>query len=165
MDDDSQVYQWRLQGRLHVWQYLPRVRGLEGWHLNADTPACTSMADLVDRMLRAGEKTHKRIPVSVPPHMLVGQGQPWKPVAELLLRYPYGEVEEDFWQMGLGEGDVLTLTVGSARLREFSESLLGLPHWKDDFALGPQASGDRRARQDAERRFANECLWFWTKVE
>lgn len=165
MYDASPVYHWRLQGRLHLWRFLPNVKGLEGWHLNADAPACASMADLLDRMLSAEAKTHKRIPVSVPARMLVGQGHPWKSITEFVLCYPHGEVEEDFWQMALAAGDVLTLTLGSASLREFQESLLGLPHWKDDFALGPKASGDRRTRKDAERRFADERLWFWTKVE
>jgi hypothetical protein len=161
----SSVYQWILEGKLHVWYYLPRVKGLDGWHLNANTMACTSIVDLVDRMLGADGKSQKRIPVSMPARMLVGPGHPWKSVSALVLRYPMGEVEDDFWHMELVEGDVVTLTVGSASLRELRQSLLNLPNWKDDFALGPKATGNRLDKRAAEIRFPIECLWFWTKVE
>ncbi len=163
---ESAVYAWKLQGRLHVWCYLPPVRGLNGWHLNADAATCTSLIDLVDRMLGAEGKSHKRIPVIIPVQMRIGQGHPWTPVSELILRYPQGEVEDDFWQIELGEGNVLTLTVGRGKLQELRESLQGLPHGKDDFALGPTVPWESVRRSKAARtRFAAECLWFWTKIE
>jgi len=164
--DNTSVYQWKLQGHLHVWHYLPRVRSLEGWHLNADATACTSLVDLVDRMLATEEKALKRIPVRVPARMLVAPGHPWKPASELVLRYPRNEVEDEFWHLELEPNNVLTLTLGTAKLREFRQSLLELPHWKDDFAIGPPVPWHRgRSANAARARFDAECLWFWTKVE
>ena len=159
------VYQWKLEGRLHVWHYLPRVRGLEGWHLNADAPACTSLADLIDRMLATEGKTHKRIPVRTPAHMLVGPGHPWKPASELFLRYAGNEVEDEFWHLELDSQNVVTLDVGTAKLIELRQALLDLPHWKDDFAIGPEINFKRNNNRAERARFAAECLWFWTKVE
>lgn len=162
----SAIYTWKLHGRLHIWSYLPPVKGLEGWHLNADATACTSIIALVDRMLGAEGQSQKRIPVGVPARMLVGREHPWKPVSELFLRYPLGEVEDDLWHIELGEGNVLILTVGPAKLREFRQSLRGLTEWKDDFAIGPTVQWQsRRSSKTARKQFAAECLWFWTKVE
>jgi hypothetical protein len=162
---DAAVDSWELEGRLHVWHYPKPVKNLEGWHLNADTAACKSMADLVDRMLAAEWQTHKRIPVSVPRRMLVARWQPWEPASALLLRCPKDQVEDTFWHAELTEGNVLALTVGTAKLRDVQKSLLGLPKWKDDFALGPDVDWKRRNNHAERARFGSECLWFWTKVE
>jgi hypothetical protein len=160
--DEQSVYAWTLKGCLRVWHYLPPVKGLEGWHLNADAIACTSLVDLIDRMLKAEERTQMHIPICVPSRMLVAPGHPWKSMAELLLVSPKGDVGDEFWHLELVERNVLKLTVGTAKLREFSQSLLDLPQWKDDFALGPTVSTNNRSVQ---RQWASECLWFWTKVE
>ena len=163
--DTTAVYTWRLQGHLYVWQYLPPVKGLLGWHLNADATACASLIDLVDRMLAAEGNANKRIPVSVPANMLAGRGYPWKPVSTLFLRYPASEVEDEFWHIELDRANVLTLTVGTSKLREFRQSLMGLPQWKDDFAIGPVFHTERYQNRVERTRFDAECLWFWTKVE
>jgi len=162
---EAAVYHWKLHGHLHVWHYLPPVKGLAGWHLNADATACASLVDLIDRMLAKDEKSQMHIPVSVPTRMLVGPGHPWKPVSELFLRYSTGEVEAEFWHLEQGPNDALTLTVGTAKLREFRQALLNLPHWKDDFAIGPEINAKRDNNSAERARFAVECLWFWTKVE
>jgi hypothetical protein len=159
---DTAFNSWRLEGVLHVWHYPERVKGLEGWHLNADALACRSIAELIDRMLAAQWKTRRAIPVSVPGRMLVGPGHEWKPATQLLLRYPKEEVDENFWQLELAEGDTLGLTLGAKKLHQFRESLQGLPTWKDDFAIGPEV--DIRRAADRER-WHRERLWFWTKVE
>ena len=163
---DAAVDRWKLEGRLYVWRFPERVKGMEGWHLNADAPACKSMTDLLDRMFAAEWKTQKHIPVSVPKRMLVGGGHKWEAVSELLLRYPKGEVEDNFWHTELLEGNILLLTAGAAKLRDLRQSLVGLPAWKDDFAIGPDVQWScRRGKYEERQRFLAECLWFWTKVE
>jgi hypothetical protein len=163
--DTPAVYPWKLQGRLHIWQYLPSIKGLKGWHLNADATACASLIDLADRMLASEEKSYMRIPVHMPANMLVGRGHSWKPVSELCIRYPRSEVDDEFWYIELDPQNVLTLIVGKAKLWEFRESLLGLPNWKDYFAIGPVSNPKRRHNSAERARFDAECLWFWTKVE
>lgn len=159
------VYQWKLAGQLYLWHYVPRVKGLLGWHLSADNKACESMVDLLDRMLAVAEKSEKRIPVGVPARMFVGAGNPWQPISEFLLQYPVGEVEDDYWHMKQAGEKTLALTIGRGKLIEFKKSLSELPQWKDDFALGPTVSGNRKSRKADQQRFDAECLWFWTKVE
>ena len=159
---DRPVYEWELEGSLHVWHYPERVKGMEGWHLNADEPACRSMADLVDRMLASEGEVQRRIPVSAPGRMRGAPGHRWEPATKLLLRFPNGEAEDDHWHLELREGNVLALTLGAAKLRQFKESLLSLPHWKDDYALGPDVE---LRRAPGRERWRRECLWFWTKVE
>ena len=156
---DNPLYQWEMEGSLHVWHYPERVKGMEGWHLNADEPGCRSLADLVDRMLAAEGQVERRIPVSVP-HRALGKG--WEPATKLLLRYLQGEGDDNHWHLELRDGNVLALTLGAAKMRQLKDSLLGLPLWKDDFALGPDVDLRRAAGRG---RWNRECLWFWTKVE
>lgn len=153
---------WRPEGRLHVWHYPEGVKGMEGWHLNADATACRNIADLIDRMLATEWATHRTLPVTVPDQNRMGKGVVIRYAAKLLLAYPNGEVDDSHWQLELREGDVLALTLGAAKLRRLRQSLLELPDWNDDYALGPDVDTNRAAGRE---RWCRECLWFWTKID
>jgi hypothetical protein len=49
----------------------------------------------------------------------------------------------------------LEMMAGRQRMLELKESFLGLPHWRDDFAIRP---ADRTL-------YDSMSLWFWTKID
>lgn len=152
---DITVERWRLEGHLYIWHYPKQKKGGEGWHLSADALACQSVANLVDRIFDSRWKEQKRIPVTTPGKLRENQ----ESVSALLLRYPKQEVEENFWHAEHKEGNVLTLTLGYAKLRAFQEGILGLPQWRDDYALGPESV---KGQKPAD--YETQALWLWTKV-
>ena len=150
---DPHVEEWNLEGTLSVWRYVPRLKNMDGWHLSAEETACRSLADLIDRILASPWPNRKRVPVQMPPTIRHVDGAPLVAAPSLTLCYPAGIAPDDHWHLRLTES-ALTLTVGESKLRELQRNLLGLPWWRDDFAMRPE---ERTLYDDMS-------LWFWTKI-
>ena len=157
---DPEVEQWRLKGELHLWRYVDPGRGNRGWHLNADKTTCESLTDLIAKMLASPWKTSKQIEVTVPKSMRNNPDRKWISASTLLLIFSREENNPDLWELK-AEANLVQLTLGREKLIELQQSLVGLPDWKDDFAIGPTVN---MRRVEDRKLWDAMCLWFWTKI-
>ena len=149
MTDD--VYSWKQDGVISLWQYTEFRNKFGGWHLSANDAGIESLTRLL-RLLSGAPNAHRTVAVTPPsPSVLrvpnYQQGDAlWSAPAKWRLQCSPANAP-DTWIFP-GELEPATLTVGGAFIPELLASLQGIPKGEGDFCIGQPGQG-------------NLALWFW----
>ncbi len=150
---DANVERWKQEGHFYLWKYEENTRNYPGWHMNSDNEGCRSLAELIDRMLKAQWSSQKLLNVTLPtarvlcvPNNRGGEAR-WKAPQFLVLKYAKGKVEDDHFIFEKQENGIV-LSVGRQMLEQIREGIVGILQGKGDYAIGDRDNG----------------LWFWWQV-
>ena len=153
---DPAVVQWRRRGQVFVWHYREGTHNYPGWHMTADSEACTSLLELIDLMQAARWPSRKSVAISSPtervlrvPNNRGGMARCAAPKI-LMLDYDKDQPDPNHWSLEL-QGDTLVLMVGPAKLSELRQGIVDIAAGKGDYAIDSADTGDD----------SDTCLWFW----
>jgi len=155
MSEPDDVWEWKQEGRLSVWRFHINADNYEGWHLNGDVPACSSLVDLIERMSASRHPTWRKL-LLVPECPRPILNARWSATRALTIAFPQRKTEPNYWEL-LPKGDELTLTLGHSKLRELHDAIAEVALC-DGYAIGPDV--DLR-KTEGKNRWNRECLWIW----
>lgn len=143
------VNNWKQQGRIYLWHYLPTRSKYAGWHVTADVAGSESVVNLIDQMESESKPALRTISLTgasahiaaVPSFGDMAHGAPGK------MRLKYEPADQN---LGVSlEDDRLLVQFGKSRLADLRSAFVEVGIGGGDFALWPdQAKGGLP-------------LWFW----
>ncbi len=150
---DRLVDKWTQTGEIWIWKYKGESKNYPGFHMTTDRAASPHLVELANLMLKGQWPSSKVLRLSeAPVPDVTGYSRQRQVLSSLRLKYPKGSVADEHWDMAL-DGAALnaTLTVGATKLKNLREGIDGISRSKGDYAIGP----------DDDRRWSQQCLWFW----
>ncbi len=141
------VQRWKLQGRVYLWRYTGNARNFPGWHMNADSSACTSMMQLIDLMMSSSFTSKATLSLALPADVQLDvPNAPLKHRAATSLEILHSPrtMRYEHWLL-TESGDQIHMELGREELGQFRKGIIDITHHEGDYCIG----------------LDGQELWFW----
>lgn len=154
---DPAVAQWRQRGQVYIWRYSEGTRKYPGWHMTADSEACVSLLELIDKMQSARWPSSVAISISRPINCILrvpnnrGGMAHWTAPEILKLKYGKDQVAASHWSLEI-QSNIVTMVVGSTKLSQLRRGISDIANGNGDYSIDSEVVNSATS---------DTCLWFW----
>jgi hypothetical protein len=142
------IKKYSVKGKIHFWEFKDKNPNRRNWNFTADSEGCTSFIELLELMNCSLYSSKKLVTLSPPEQSQIDVPNDrniyWRPKLKLNLNYRNNE--SSLWIIK-EDSDILEISFGTDKVREFIDAVSQVKENKGDFSIGDNND--------------NHILYFW----